>query len=141
MRSFAIAALVVATAACSSPLGTDARDDGHRPLVATSVAEGIDPDAAQLAVNTALRDERFERLLASHAHDVTEVAEPSMSGQRGLVVTAEFQQPLEDEGDYPLDMCAIDTGGQPITGMVWLVQGDRVAAVSPRWGADIACGY
>ena len=61
--------------------------------------------------------------------------------QRGLVVTVEFEQPLDDEPAYPLDVRAIDTDGQPITGVVWLIQGEQVAAVSPRWGDDIACGY
>jgi hypothetical protein len=105
------------------------------------VAEGVDPDAARQAVEVALRDERLEGLLASHAHQVAEVAEPMGSDQQGLVVTVEFEQPLGDDADYPLDVCAIDTDGEPITGVVWLVQGDRVAAVSPRWGDDIACGY
>lgn len=141
MRLFAVAVLLVATAACSPPLEPVAPADDDIPLTARSVAAGIDPDAAQQAVDVALRDERFEELLASHAHHVAEVAEPMMSDQQGLVVTVEFEQPLGDEIAYPLDVCAIDTDGEPITGVVWLVQGDRVAAVSPRWGDDIACGY
>jgi hypothetical protein len=141
MRLFAIAVLLVAIAACSAPPETVAREDGDTPLTARSVAEGVDPDAARQAVEVALRDERLEGLLASHAYQVAEVAEPVGSGQRGLVVTVEFEQPLGDEADYPLDVCAIDTDGKPITGVVWLVQGSRVAAVSPRWGDDIACGY
>lgn len=141
MRLFAVAVLLVATAACSAPSEIVAREIDGVPLTANSVAEGVDSDAALQAVDVALRDERFDGLLASHAHHVAEVAEPRGSGQRGLVVTVEFEQPLGDDATYPLDMCAIDTEGQPITGVVWLVQGDRVAAVSPRWGEDIACGY
>jgi hypothetical protein len=57
------------------------------------------------------------------------------SDQQGLVVTVEFEQPLGGAA-YPLDVCAIDTEAEPITGVVWLVQGNRVAAVSPRWGDD-----
>jgi uncharacterized membrane protein len=33
-----------------------------------------------------------------------------------------------------LDVCAIDTDGKSITGVVSPEHGDRVAAVSPRWG-------
>jgi hypothetical protein len=140
MRLFAVAVLLVATAACSPP-ETVAREASDMPLTARSVPEGVDPDAARQAVDVALRDERIERLLASHAHHVAEVAEPMASDQQGLVVTVEFEQPLGDDVAYPLDVCAIDTEGEPITGVVWLVQGNRVVAVSPRWGDDIACGY
>jgi hypothetical protein len=59
MRLFAVAVLLVATAACSPP-ETVAREAGDMPLTARSVAEGVDPDAARQAVDVALRDERFE---------------------------------------------------------------------------------
>lgn len=139
MHFLAVVVCLVAVAACSGPLETPEDDDVR--LAAESVAEGIDTEAAQQAVDVALHDERFEELLASHAHHVASVKEPKMSDQQGLVVIVEFKEPLGDDVAYPLDMCAIDTEGAPITGVVWLVNGDRVAAVSPRWGDNIACGY
>lgn len=137
----AVAVCVVGVAACSAPLETGAPEDDDVRLTAESLAEGIDSEAAQQAVDVALRDERFVELLASRAHHVADVEEPTMSGQQGLVVTVEFEEPLGDDLAYPLDMCTIDTEGEPITGVVWLVNGDLVAAVSPRWGDDVACGY
>jgi hypothetical protein len=59
------------------------------------------------------------------------------SDGRAVVILA-FEQPLE-AGAYPLDVCAIDTGGQPITGLTWLIDDDQVAAVSPRWGSSLTC--
>jgi hypothetical protein len=118
MRLFAVAVLLVATAACSAPPETVAREDGDMPLTARSVAEGVDPDAARQAVEVALRDERLEGLLASHAHHVAEVAELMGSGQWGLVVTVEFEQPLGDDADHP-QTCAPSTPMEsPITGVV-----------------------
>lgn len=140
VRLLLVVVCLVAVAACSAPLETGAPADVEDRFTAESVAEGIDSEAAQQAVDVALRDERFEEFLASRAHHVAEVGEPTMSGQQGLVVTVEFEEPLGDDVAYPLDMCTVETDGKPITGVVWLVQGD-LAAVSPRWGDDIACGY
>lgn len=55
-----------------------------------------------------------------------------------VAVTVAFDQPVDD-AEYPLDVCAIDAGGQPITGARWLLGGDDIVAVSPRWGADLIC--
>jgi hypothetical protein len=65
---------------------------------------------------------------------IAELLDGEEAGSAVLVLAGEA-------GDYPLEVCAIDTDGKPITGVVWLVQGNRVAAVSPRWGDDIACRY
>lgn len=98
----------------------------------------VDPQDAAAAVDATRADGRLDDLLADNAHLVETVGPATSSA--GLVVTYGFDEPV-DGSAYPLDACAVDTGGEPITGIVWLVQDDEVAAVSPRWGDDLACGY
>jgi hypothetical protein len=92
------------------------------------------------AVEVARSDERLTELLEANPHEVVSVRDPDQS-DRGMLVVVEFDRPLDDAGDYPLDVCAIDVGDRPITGIVWLVDGDEVLAVSPVWGDDVSCGY
>ena len=66
---------------------------------------------------------------------IRKVAKRILGGPDLLVVEAAT-------GYDALDMCAIDAGGEPITGVVWLIDDEEeIAAVSPRWGDDLACGY
>jgi hypothetical protein len=127
--------VVVSLAACGSENGSPNVED----LTIDSVEPGVAESDARVAVRIAIDDSRLQELLEANPYRVTEVRPPG-EAQSGLVVTIVFEEPLGD-GSYPLDMCAIDNGGQPITGVVWLIDQDEISAVSPRWGGDIACGY
>ena len=94
---------------------------------------------ASSAAAVALLDDRLAGLLQSNPHRVESVQAASASV--GLVVSVRFDSPLGSQTPYPLEACAIETYGAPITGLRWLVQGNRIAAVSPIRGADTACGY
>lgn len=116
-------------------------------------AAGLDPTAVRppgidlsdeeirSAVAVALADDRLAPLLDVQPHEVEEVRRAAAQ-DTGVVVIVGFAGPVAD-AEYPLDVCAIDRGDPPaaITGVVWLVVDDEVAAVSPRWGQDLACGY
>jgi hypothetical protein len=136
VRWAALALLVIAP---SCALGTEpgAGDTDTTEIV----VEGVEVAGNELGrvVATALDDDRLGELLAAHPHRV-EGVRPPVDGS-GFVVTVGFDAPLVDDAAWPLDVCAINTGGQPITGIVWLVEDGSVRAVSPRWGDDLACGY
>jgi hypothetical protein len=51
----------------------------------------------------------------------------------GVLVTIEFEDEAA-ETDHPLEICAIDTGGQAFTGLVWLVEDGGIAAVPATLG-------
>lgn len=127
---------VVSLAACGSEDGSLRVED----LTIDNIEPGLDENDARVAASVAIDDSRFQKLLEDNPYRVAEVRAPA-EGPSGLVVTIVFEQPLGD-GSYPLDMCAIDAGGEPITGVVWLIDDEEeIAAVSPRWGDDLACGY
>lgn len=104
-----------------------------------SIGEGVDAQDASSAAAVALGDDRLAELLRTNSHTVESVRAADSSA--GLVVSVRFDAPLGTEAPYPLDACAIETNGAPITGLRWLVQGNDIAAVSPIWADDIACGY
>jgi hypothetical protein len=131
-----LTSLLIATG-CA--VGWDADLGG--PGTADIVVEGVDLSETEVGrvVATALADDRLGDLLTAHPYRVESVRSPAAGS--GLVVTLGFDDPLADDAAWPLDVCAIDTGGLPITGVVWLVEDGSVRAVSPRWGDDLACGY
>ena len=137
-RVFAGLLLLMAIAACGSDTdsGSSTIPDPHPQRV----GPGVDKDDATRAAETALADDRFEELLEARGSEVVEVRRSDPANRLdGLVVTLAFDTPLENQDDYPLDMCAIASEG-PITGVVWLVVDGEISAVSPLWGA-VACGY
>lgn len=133
---------VVATIACSSDetSSTSVSDVVDSAQAIDSIGDVVEGPEASSAASLALADDRLADLLRGNDHAVESVRTGNQSGG-GLVVSVRFEVPLDDGAVYPLDTCSIDTGGAPITGVRWLVQGDSIAAVSPIWGTDIACGY
>lgn len=136
-RLLALLALVSSTGCGPStvaPLDVD-------PAMVRAPASDLSDEAVRSAVATVLGDERLAGLLASHPHQVEQVEHtgPEATTLGRVAVTVAFDQPLDDV-EYPLDVCAIDTDGQPITGVRWLLEGDDIMAVSPRWGAGRFCG-
>lgn len=136
-RLLALLALVSSTGcgpSTAAPLDID-------PAMVRAPASDLSDEAVRSAVATVLGDERLAGLLATHPHQVEQVeqAGPEGTAPGRVAVTVAFDQPLDD-AEYPLDVCAIDTDGQPITGMRWLLEGDEIVAVSPRWGTDLICG-
>jgi hypothetical protein len=108
--------------------------------VGRSPDSDLSEEAFHTATTTALGDERLVGLLADHLHRIEQVEQlDAEDASRPTVVVVAFDQP-PDDAEYPLDVCAIDTGGQPITGLRWLLHGEDIVAVSPTWGADLTCG-
>ena len=103
------------------------------------IGEGVDAQEASSAAAIALGDDRLGDLLRTNPPEVERVRAASSSA--GLVVSVRFDAPLGTDAPCPLEACAIETNGAPITGLQWLVQANRVAAASPIWGDNIACGY
>ena len=121
---------------------TCATSPAYKPAESTlpaSLVDGVNAQEASSAAAVALLDDRFADLLQTNPYRVESVQAASSSA--GLVVSVRFDSPLGSETLYPLEACGIETNGSPITGLRWLVQGNRIAAVSPIWGADTACGY
>jgi hypothetical protein len=61
---------------------------------------------------------------------VVESVREAVPARTGTLVTIGFEG-VTNEADYPLDVCAIDRGGQPFMGFVWLVVDGGIAGVSP----------
>lgn len=101
-------------------------------------ADGADLTDEQViaAVKTAVADSRIQSVL-KHRYRVVQVR-LSNNDADDVMITVEFEQPL-GESEWPIDVCAIDTQGQPITGAVWIVREGQITAVSPQWGDGISC--
>jgi hypothetical protein len=129
--------MLVAMLGCGP--STAASLDGG-PAVGRSPDSDLGDETLHTAATSALGDERLVGLLANHPHRIEQVEQlDAEDPSRPTVVVVAFDQPLDD-AEYPLDVCAIDTGGQPITGLRWLLHGEDIVAVSPIWGADLTCG-
>lgn len=126
--------LAILLAASCEP-GSETGDQAQ--LDESVIADDISQPDASMAVATAEADGRLDEYLDDNPYTIEAVTEASMDN--GLLVIFAFDEPLADDSDYPLDVCLVDTSGQPITGVVWLIQDDRVQAVSPRWGTDLTC--
>ena len=129
-----------ARSAPTTPGTASVSDPGVVPsFQIASIGEDVDVQEASSAALVALADDRLVDLLRTNPYEVESVQAASSS--LGLVVSVRFDAPLGSQALYPLEACAIETNGAPITGLRWLVQGNRIAAVSPVWGDDTACGY
>lgn len=128
--------IAVVVAAC----GSDSASPDTTDVPIASIESGVDEGDARAAVDVALADSRLDELLQGQSFEVTEVRSP-LDAPSGLVVAIRFDEPLDADTEYPLDVCSVDTGGAPITGVLWLVDGSDISAVSPQWGDDIACGF
>ena len=126
---------LVALTSCGPPSADPLAFD---PATVRVPGADLSDEAFRGAITTALGDERLAAFLAGHPHRVEQVEAADASTARAIV-TVVFDHPLDD-AEYPLDICAIDTDGQPITGLRWLIDGDDITSVSPRWGADRYCG-
>ncbi len=137
-RTAALLLLATLLTACSAALADPADVD---PLAVRAPDVELSDHAVRRAAAIALADARFAALLDDTPHTVEEVRLPHLDAP-GVVATVGFDAPV-DEADFPVDICAIDTGdpAAPITGIVWYLVDDEVAAVSPRWGDDLTCGY
>ena len=93
-------------------------------LEIASIGEGVDAQEASSAAAAALGDDRLAELLRTNSHRVESVRAADSSV--GLVVSVRFDAPLGTEAPYPLEACAIETNGAPITGLRWLVQGNDI---------------
>lgn len=131
--------VLVALSGCVVSCGSD-ESPPTAEVPIDAIETGIEEEDARAAVDAALNDSRLTGLLDAHAFTVAEVRTPTQANG-GLVVQVEFDEPLDDDAQYPLDVCAIDTGGEPVTGVVWLIDEGVVSAVSPQWGEDTSCGY
>ena len=142
LRTLLTALSMLGLAACTSD-GNSSASVSEPGLVSSpeiaSIGDGVDAREASSAAVVALADDRLVDLLRTNPYEVESVQAAGASA--GLVVSVRFDAPLGSQAAYPLDECAIETNGAPITGLRWLVQGNRIAAVSPIWGDDIACGY
>lgn len=141
IATVSILLLSLALGACGSN-----EPDFDPPWRLDSVASGIDEQVAIHAVEVALSDSRFERVFEGRDLSWVAVERPTMglvdSPGEHVVVTVSFSEPLDDDVHYPpIGACTIETGGQPVVGVVWLVSDGEISAVSPLWRGGIACGY